>query len=216
MTSFPVILHQTWEMSELSQLLLHKQLKLRFSDSIIPSSVIFPLSGVASLLVPLGKALATDGDQSGQELSTELQERLGRFLQVHRKCYLLCVAPVHGQHERSVFSLIQRLYCNTRLEMLPVHNEAEAVKCMLTIAKALCKPMGDILSDRLEAIVQGQQDADHMTAVLRQIGLSSHKCHIIADRFCFLSRVSTATKEELLDCSLDASDVDKLLTFFNS
>jgi len=35
--------------------------------------------------------------------------RLDQFLQVHRKCYMLCQAPLHGKTERQIFSLIQNM-----------------------------------------------------------------------------------------------------------
>ncbi|XP_052806512.1 protein SPO16 homolog [Mya arenaria] len=185
------------------------------SDSTVPGSVIFPLSCVAFLPIPLANVTCTDPKTNNTTLTQELHDRLDRFLQVHRKCYSLCLAPLHGSPEKHAFALIQKEYLDSRLEMLKVHNNAEAVKCMVTIAKSLCKPTGDLLSERLNAVINDQLGVSHITTALRQLGLNVHECQVVEDRLGNMKRVAMATRDELLDCSLDSTTVDRLYTFFH-
>ncbi|XP_053409048.1 protein SPO16 homolog [Mercenaria mercenaria] len=213
---WPVIIHQSMSHTDYATILRQKQLKVRVSDGVIPGTVIFPLSGVAFLIIPLSQATIQDPENKCIQLSQELIDRVEKFLHIHRKCYMLCQAPLHGQSERNVFSMIQRKYLDTRLNMIPVHNATEAVKSMLTIAKALCKPVSDILHERLQSVIKEQLQNDVMTAALKQLGLSNHECQVIEDGLGSLSKLVAASREELLDCSLDSTTVDKILQFFNS
>ncbi|XP_060552727.1 protein SPO16 homolog [Ruditapes philippinarum] len=213
-TPWPVIIHHSMLKTEYETIFRQKQLKVRVSNGVIPGSVVFPLSSVAFLIVPVSRATTLDPENNIQ-LSQELIERVDNFLKVHKNCYMLCQAPLHGQNEKQVFAMIQRMYLNTRLNMIPVHNAMEGVKTMFTIAKGLCKPVSDILNERLEQVVKEQKKSDFMTAALKQLGLTNHECQVIEDSLGSLRNLATASREDLLNCSLDSNTVDKLLQFFN-
>lgn len=103
----------------------------------------------------------------------------------------------------------------TKLRLLPVHNVNETVHTMVNIAKALCKPVKEVLRARLDHILSEHENRDFISAALKHLGLNSHQTHLLEDSVGSLAKLSTATKEELLDCSLDTDAVSQVLAFFN-
>lgn len=49
----------------------------------------------------------------------------------------------------------------------------------MSIAKALCKPTSEIVSQRLQTVVQEQMAAGYMAAALKQLELSEHDILVI-------------------------------------
>ncbi|KAL4229525.1 hypothetical protein ACF0H5_012565 [Mactra antiquata] len=201
--------------SSLAKYLQENQQKVRFSGNIIPGSIIFPLSGIAFMLVPLTETVKKHGEQQTFKLVEEFTERVDNFLQIHRKCYLLCQATLHGQMEQTIFAMIQKKYLSTRLNMLIVHNVGEAVKTMFTIAEGLCKPKMTETYTRIQSSVKEHSEQDSVSLALQQIGLSQHECQVIADGLGSLHRLVTATREELIDCSLDSKTINTIFRFFH-
>ncbi|KAJ8375286.1 hypothetical protein SKAU_G00058660 [Synaphobranchus kaupii] len=78
-----------------------------------------------------------------------LFERIKKFIQVHRNCFILLLASLHGKKEWEIMSTIQHSFFGSNLRILPVHNIAEMVKGMLTIAKATSKPHVVTVRDRM-------------------------------------------------------------------
>ncbi|XP_029988622.1 protein SPO16 homolog [Sphaeramia orbicularis] len=115
-----------------------QQHRIRFSDSVESGAFIFPLSGTAFLLA--------DPDPSEE---SGLIEKLKKFVQVHRNSFLLLHAPFTGTKELETMSLIQHRFFGTNLRILPVQNNADIIKGMLTIAKATSKPHVDRIRDRM-------------------------------------------------------------------
>ncbi|XP_062308526.1 protein SPO16 homolog isoform X1 [Osmerus eperlanus] len=110
-----------------------QQHRIRFSDSVEPGALVFPLSGTAFLIV------------NPQELPEGLEEsdvfdRIKKFVQVHRNSFLLLQASFYGKKELEALSVIQQRFLGSSLRVLPVRSHADAVKGMLTIAKATSKP----------------------------------------------------------------------------
>ncbi|XP_042339978.1 protein SPO16 homolog isoform X2 [Plectropomus leopardus] len=125
-----------------NRMLSAQQHRIRFSDSVETGTFIFPLSGTAFLLVD-PQDLLENFDEPG------LIERIKTFVQVHRNSFLLLYAPFNGKRELEILSLIQRRFFGSNLRILPVRNNAEMVKGMLTIAKATSKPHVDSIRDRM-------------------------------------------------------------------
>ncbi|MED6256700.1 hypothetical protein ATANTOWER_003642 [Ataeniobius toweri] len=119
-----------------------QQHRIRFSDSVEAGSFIFPLSGTAFLLVD-PQDLPEPLEESG------LIERIEKFVQVHRNCFVLVYTPFNGKKELQVLTLIQHRFFGTNLKILPVRNGAQIAKGMLTVAKATSKPHTDKIRERM-------------------------------------------------------------------
>ncbi|MCI4375537.1 hypothetical protein PGIGA_G00110710, partial [Pangasianodon gigas] len=90
----------------------------------------FPLSGVAFLLI-------TPEEFPEKAECEEFFKRIEKFIQVHRNSFLLLQAPAYGARELEIVSAVQNRFFGSNLKVLPVHSNGDAVKGMLTIAKAM-------------------------------------------------------------------------------
>ncbi|CAL8271512.1 unnamed protein product [Boreogadus saida] len=115
---------------------------IRFSDSVECGAFIFPLSGIAFLLVCLDE-LPENVNETG------LFEKITNFIKVHRNSFLLLYAPFNGKRELEILSDIQQRFFASNLRILPVRNNGDIIKGMLTISKATSKPNVDTIRDRL-------------------------------------------------------------------
>ncbi|XP_034559507.1 uncharacterized protein C1orf146 homolog isoform X2 [Notolabrus celidotus] len=115
-----------------SRMLSAQQHKIRFSDSVQSGAFIFPLSDLPERF-----------EESG------LTERINTFVKVHRNGFLLLYTPFNGQRELGILTAIQHRFFGSNLRILPVRNNAEIVKGMLTIAKATSKPHVDSIRNRM-------------------------------------------------------------------
>ncbi|XP_066548311.1 protein SPO16 homolog [Amia ocellicauda] len=116
-----------------------QQHRVRYSDSVERGTFIFPRSGIAFMIV--------DTQQFPEEAG--LLEQIKKFIHVHRNGFLLLLASLHGEKQWGILSSIQQRFLGSNLRVLPVHNIAEIVKSMLTIAKATSKPHVDSVRDRM-------------------------------------------------------------------
>ncbi|XP_055497383.1 protein SPO16 homolog [Leucoraja erinacea] len=116
--------------------------RIRFSDSVVTGSIIFPLSGVAFIII---------GTQDFCDNSTEtkLMERIELFVRIHRNSFLILTAGLYGQKEWDVLFKIQLRFLGNNLKIIPSHNTSDIVKSMLTLAKVTCKPHADSVRDRI-------------------------------------------------------------------
>uniref|UniRef100_A0A8C8EB12 Chromosome 1 open reading frame 146 n=1 Tax=Otus sunia TaxID=257818 RepID=A0A8C8EB12_9STRI len=73
----------------------------------------------------------------------QFSERIQKFINIHRNSFLVLSAALHGPEEWNVMFRIQRRFLGSNLRIIPVHNNAETVKLMLTIAKITSKPRVD-------------------------------------------------------------------------
>ncbi|XP_071421780.1 protein SPO16 homolog [Pithys albifrons albifrons] len=130
-----VIMSSALQDHEISTILQTQQHRVRYSESVETGSVIFPLSGVAFILSDTQDLLRT-----GEE---EFSERIQKFINIHRNSFLVLSAALHGPEEWSVMFRIQRRFLGSNLRVIPVHNPAETVKLMLSMAKVTSKPQAD-------------------------------------------------------------------------
>ncbi|XP_049444464.1 protein SPO16 homolog [Epinephelus fuscoguttatus] len=137
-----VIVSTSLQSHDTGRMLSAQQHRIRFSDSVESGAFIFPLSGTAFLLVD-PQDLLENFEEPG------LIERIKTFVQVHRNSFLLLYAPFNGKKELEILSVIQHRFFGSNLRILPVRNNAEIVKGMLTIAKATSKPHVDSIRDRM-------------------------------------------------------------------
>ncbi|KGL93102.1 Uncharacterized protein C1orf146, partial [Charadrius vociferus] len=120
---------------EISTILQRHQHRVRYSESVEIGSVIFSLSGVAFILADTQDLLMTREEP--------FFKRIQRFINIHRNSFLVLTAALHGPEEWNVMFRIQRRFLGSNLRIIPVHNSAETVKLMLTIAKITSKPQAD-------------------------------------------------------------------------
>nr|XP_040039821.1 protein SPO16 homolog isoform X2 [Gasterosteus aculeatus aculeatus] len=123
-----IIVSSSLQNHDTSRILSGQQHRVRFSDSVQSGAFIFPLSGTAFLLVD-------SQDVLGHLEESGLVERIQSFVQVHRNSFLLLYAPFNGEKEMEILSMVQQRFFGSNLRILPVRNNAELVKGMLTIAK---------------------------------------------------------------------------------
>uniref|UniRef100_A0A663DRY3 Chromosome 1 open reading frame 146 n=1 Tax=Aquila chrysaetos chrysaetos TaxID=223781 RepID=A0A663DRY3_AQUCH len=120
---------------EISTILQRQQHRVRYSESVEMGSVIFSVSGVAFILSDTQELLMTGEEQ--------FSKRIQKFINIHRNSFLVLSAALHGPEEWNVMFRIQRRFLGSNLRVIPVHNTAETVKLMLTIAKVTSKPQAD-------------------------------------------------------------------------
>ncbi|XP_078114321.1 protein SPO16 homolog [Sander vitreus] len=137
-----IIVSTSLQNNDTIRMISAQQHRIRFSDSVESGAFIFPLSGTAFLLVD-PQDLLEHFEESG------LIKRIKTFVQVHRNSFLLLYAPFNGKKELEILSVIQQRFFGSNLRILPVRNNAEIVKGMLTIAKATSKPHVDSIRDRM-------------------------------------------------------------------
>ncbi|XP_014913015.1 protein SPO16 homolog [Poecilia latipinna] len=137
-----IIISSSLQNHDTCRTLSAQQHRIRFSDSVEAGAFIFPLSGTAFLLVD-PQDLPEPLDESG------LTERIGKFVQVHRNCFILLYSPFNGEKELQVLTVIQHRFIGSNLKILPVRNDAQIAKGMLTIAKATSKPHADKIRERM-------------------------------------------------------------------
>ncbi|XP_062853314.1 protein SPO16 homolog isoform X2 [Trichomycterus rosablanca] len=137
-----VIVSSSLQNNELSRLLSAQQHRLRFSDSVEPGSFVFPLSGTAFMLI-------TPEQFPEKTESAEFFERIEKFVQVHRNSFILLQSPVFGTEEWEFVSTLQNRFFGSNVKVLPIHSNGDAVRSMLTIAKATSKPHVDSVRDRM-------------------------------------------------------------------
>ncbi|TKS74124.1 hypothetical protein D9C73_008205 [Collichthys lucidus] len=125
-----------------NRMLSMQQHRIRLSDSVESGAFIFPLSGVAFLLVD-PQDLPERFEESG------LTERIKTFVEVHRNSFLLFYAPFNRERELEILSVIQHRFFGSNLSILPVRNNVDIVRGMLTIAKATSKPYVDSILNRM-------------------------------------------------------------------
>ncbi|XP_072295042.1 protein SPO16 homolog [Eucyclogobius newberryi] len=135
-----IIVSVSLENHEIIKVLRAQQHRIRFTDGVQAGAFIFPLSGTAFLLVDPQDPLHQD---------SVLVESLNTFVQVHRNCFVLLHAPFNGLKDMDTLSLIQHSFFGSNLRILPVRNNAEIIKGMLTIAKATSKPHVDNIRERM-------------------------------------------------------------------
>ncbi|KFQ33901.1 Uncharacterized protein C1orf146, partial [Mesitornis unicolor] len=126
---------------QISATLQRQQHRVRYSESVEIGSIIFPLSGVAFLLADTQDLLMT-----GEE---EFFTRIHKFVNIHRNSFLVLSAALHGPEEWNVMFRIQKRFLGSNLHIIPVHNIAETVKLILTIAKITSKQRADDSHDKI-------------------------------------------------------------------
>ncbi|XP_036409350.1 uncharacterized protein C1orf146-like [Megalops cyprinoides] len=137
-----IIISTTLQDHEASRSLSAQQHRIRHSDSVESGTFIFPQSGVAFMLVT-----TQEFHESPNEAG--LFEKIEKFTQIHRNCFLMLLASLHGEKEQRILSTVQHRFFGSNLRILPVHNVAEMVKGMLSIAKATSNPHVVKVRDRM-------------------------------------------------------------------
>uniref|UniRef100_A0A803VX61 Chromosome 1 open reading frame 146 n=1 Tax=Ficedula albicollis TaxID=59894 RepID=A0A803VX61_FICAL len=85
--------------------------------------------------------------KTGEE---EFSKRIHKFINIHRNSFLVLSAALYGPEEWSVMFRIQRRFLGSNLRVIPVHNPAEIVKLMLTMAKITSKSQADDTRCKME------------------------------------------------------------------
>ncbi|XP_010870388.1 uncharacterized protein C1orf146 homolog isoform X1 [Esox lucius] len=160
-----IIVSKSLKNHDTSRTLLAQEHRLRFSDAVASGSFVFPQSGIAFLII------------NPQEQPENLGEagvyfdKIKEFVMVHRNSFLLLQAPFFGKKELDILSGIQFRFLGSNLRVLPVHNNTEVVKAMLTIARATSKPHVDSMRDRMSQARAHILESSPVWEMLRDIKL---------------------------------------------
>ncbi|XP_072505180.1 protein SPO16 homolog [Notamacropus eugenii] len=136
-----IIMSSSLQNLEVSVILKNENHRIRFSNSVEPGSIIFPLSGVAFLLLE-----AQDCFMTTEEI---LLAQIEKFMRIHRNSFLALCSALHGPREWRLMFRIQQRFLGDNLRIIPVHNPSDAAKLMTTIAKSTCKPYADNIHYRV-------------------------------------------------------------------
>ncbi|XP_078378539.1 protein SPO16 homolog [Oculina patagonica] len=210
-STWPIILNKSLEQSEVHRLLGQSH-KVRVTDTTGQGVVIFPLSSVAFMIVPLDQVFKeNDGQYS---MNQDIIDRIQRLNQLHRRAFVILVAARMGPEEMQALVALQNRFLGANARFIPSHSAKECVDCMLTIAKVTCKPMAGVIQERMKKLQESTVSDNVVLRVLANIGLSNHECLVLQDGCKTVARVSQATEEDLMDCSLDHHTAQKIINFF--
>ncbi|KAJ7365672.1 hypothetical protein OS493_002385 [Desmophyllum pertusum] len=168
---WPIILNKSLGKSEIHRR-LGQENKVRVTDTTGQGVIIFPLSSVAFMVVPLDQVLK---ESQGQILmNQDIIERIQRLNQLHRRAYVILVAALMGPEEMQALTALQNRFLGTKSRFIPAHNAKECVDCMVTIAKVTCKPMAGVIQERMKKLQASTVSDNVVLCVLANIGLSNH------------------------------------------
>ncbi|XP_067021827.1 protein SPO16 homolog isoform X2 [Acropora muricata] len=120
------------------------------------------------------------------------------------------------QGEISVDPDILDRFLGTKAKFIPSHNAKQCVDCMTTIAKATCKPVTELMQQEMKTLQDSTVSDSVVLRILASMGLSYHECLVLQHGLKTISKVSQATEEELMDCSLDHKTAKKIINFFEN
>ncbi|XP_025727972.1 protein SPO16 homolog [Callorhinus ursinus] len=136
-----IIISSSLKSCEVATALENQSHKIRYSDSVENGSIIFSLSGLAFLLMDAKECFI-----SAEEI---FLAKIEKFINIHRKSFLVLSAALHGSEEWKLMFRIQQRFLGSNLRILPVHNTVNAINLMCTIAKTASKPYTDSICYRM-------------------------------------------------------------------
>uniref|UniRef100_A0A287APY2 Chromosome 1 open reading frame 146 n=1 Tax=Sus scrofa TaxID=9823 RepID=A0A287APY2_PIG len=160
-----IIISASLKSSEVATALENRSHKIRYSDSVEDGSVIFSLSGVAFLLV--------DAQECFMSAEEVFLAKIEKFINIHQNSFLVLSAALHGPEEWKLMFRIQQRFLGSNLRILPVHNAANAVNLMCTIAKITSKPYIDSICYRMITTKAYIIEQSPVWTTLHKIKLSS-------------------------------------------
>ncbi|XP_027044535.1 uncharacterized protein C1orf146-like isoform X4 [Pocillopora damicornis] len=132
LTSWPVILNRSLENSDIHRLLMQYH-KVRVTDTTGHGVIIFPLSSVAFMIMPLDQVLTEN--QEKHLINEDTIERIHKLNQLHRKAYVILVAAFMGPEQIKAWTALQSRFLGTSSRFIPAHSAKECFECMMTISK---------------------------------------------------------------------------------
>ncbi|XP_015773096.1 PREDICTED: uncharacterized protein C1orf146-like isoform X1 [Acropora digitifera] len=209
----PVILHKSLEGSEIYNLLIQNH-KVKVTDTTGEGVIIFPLSSIAFMIITCERVIKAD--QGEISVDPDILDRIQRFNQLHRRAFVILVACRIGSQEIQTVGVLQRRFLGTKAKFIPSHNAKQCVDCMTTIAKATCKPVTELMQQEMKTLQDSAVSDSVVLRILSSMGLSYHECLVLQHGLKTISKVSQATEEELMDCSLDHKTAKKIINFFEN
>ncbi|XP_020917436.1 uncharacterized protein LOC110254739 [Exaiptasia diaphana] len=212
---WPVIVNISLSNSEVCRLLRSgKNNKVRLSENTGEDVIIFPLSSVAFFLLNSGKIIdSTDGFKT---INANLVERLEKFNQIHRHGYVIISLNTQPVQQFELLILLQERFSKVHLNFIPVSSSIESVQCMDNIAKVTCKPLIDVIKERLQKLQSSAISESVILQILSSLGLNMHDCSVLHDGCQSIANIAMATEEELMDYSLDHETAKKIVSFFQN
>ena len=157
------------------------------------------------MIVPVSDTLSSWPPDDKAQLQEDLLKNLTEFNKLKHKGFVLLCSAVYGADEQKVLSLLQQHFFADQLNFLPVHNSKECTECMISIAKVMCKPLSDVIRERLRSIEQQFLSEENIAAMVRGMGIEESKCGLLLDGCQGLSGIAKANLRDLQDYNIDAS-----------
>ncbi|XP_065834918.1 protein SPO16 homolog [Oscarella lobularis] len=216
--SWPVVLNSSLSGSQIADILRSQGHRLRVSETTLPHTCIYPQSSVAFMIVPLNELWLKGGTEAQPNLDPTILRRIDKFLQLHRQRYILASGSPKGlcTVEQNLLMELQQRLIDDDVATIPVHTARQCVDSMLSIAKATYKPHADLIRERFKSMSGDNWSEEKAIQTLLQTGITEHDCFVVLQGCGSLADVALASKEQLLDCSLDATTADLLLEFFQN
>ncbi|KAK3713000.1 hypothetical protein QZH41_014109 [Actinostola sp. cb2023] len=174
--TWPVIVNVSLSNSEVCRL-LEKNHKMRVSDTTGEDTVIFPLSSVAFLLLN-SSDIMTRNDDGNSRLDANIMKRIERFQQIHRNCYVIVTSNMMSAKQLQCLVALQERF-SQHLGFIPVCNSKESVNCMTNIAKVTCKPLSNVIKERLQNLQSSTIIESVVLHILSNLGLTLHDILLI-------------------------------------
>lgn len=187
---------------------------VRFSNSVIRYTCIFPSSGVAFLIVfndQLSPPLDNENDQ-------KLLNDIHKFYKLHKTCYVILEQQQDKLKDRhfevELIHSLQRKYLCDRLQFIPVPNIKTVVQVMMNIDKLRSKSSVDILSQRFKNFVSSVIGNTNMVQTLLSTSLTESQINWVQDDVGSLRNLVAMRSQDLLDFGLSSETVSKIISFF--
>ncbi|XP_065888649.1 protein SPO16 homolog isoform X2 [Dysidea avara] len=153
--------------------------------------------------------------QPSKVIGKVLISRISQLTETHKQCYVLASAPLHGKQEQELLTTLQKQFMSSHVSFLPVHNSADCVEAMTTIAKVTCPPLRNVVRQRFDGLIQKQVTEDTLLSIIAQTGMTEHECLVLLDGRGSLSTIAASSVDQLLDCSLSTRSANVLSEFFS-
>ena len=113
-------------------------------------------------------------------------------------------------------SLLQETFLKEDLQFIPLHNSNECLSCMLNITKVTCKPLSEVISQRMAMLKKELESEDSILGILGRLGLSESESMMVLDGCGGLSGLARATYEDVVDLNIDSRTLEKVMSLLHS
>ncbi len=168
------------------------------------------------MILPVSNVLSSWPPTNRSEIHSQVSQNIERFSELHHQCYILLTAPLFGRHEQAVVSHLQDVFLDRDLQFVPQHNAKECMTCMQNITKVTCKPICEVIEQRMVALKKEIESEGSVLEILKRLGLTESESMMVLDGCGGLSGMAKTSYEDLMDLNLPTITVGKIMRLFHS